>query len=31
MRHEQPDRTRRIAGLCGPAGALLFFAGDLLF
>jgi len=25
------DLTRRIAGLCGLAGALLFFAGDMFF
>lgn len=25
------DRARRITGLCGLAGALLFFAGDMLF
>jgi len=25
------DRNRRIAGLCGLAGALLFFVGDMLF
>jgi hypothetical protein len=31
MTHEQPDRIRRLAGLCGLAGALLFFAGDMLF
>jgi len=31
MTHEQPDRSRRIAGLCGLSGALLFFAGDMLF
>jgi hypothetical protein len=31
MPHHQPDHTRRIAGLCGLFGALLFFAGDMLF
>src|SRR5215475_8135755 len=25
------DRSHRIAGLCGIAGALLFFIGDMLF
>jgi len=28
---ESSDRTRRLAGLCGLAGALLFFVGDILF
>jgi len=31
MTHDQPDRIRRLAGLSGLAGALLFFAGDMLF
>ena len=31
MSHHQPDRIRRLAGLSGLAGALLFFAGDMLF
>jgi hypothetical protein len=31
MTHEHPDSTRRLAGLCGLAGALLFFVGDMLF
>jgi hypothetical protein len=31
MSHHQPDRVRRLAGLSGLAGALLFFAGDMLF
>jgi hypothetical protein len=31
MTQEQPDYVRRLAGLCGLAGALLFFAGDMLF
>jgi hypothetical protein len=31
MTHEQPDSIRRLAGLCGVIGALLFFAGDMLF
>jgi hypothetical protein len=31
MTQEQPDHVRRLAGLCGLAGALLFFAGDMLF
>lgn len=31
MTHEQPDCIRRLAGLCGLMGALLFFAGDMLF
>jgi uncharacterized glyoxalase superfamily protein PhnB len=28
---ESSDRTLRLAGLCGLAGALLFFLGDMLF
>ncbi|MGC2745736.1 MAG: DUF6796 family protein [Candidatus Angelobacter sp.] len=31
MRHESSDQLRRLAGLSGLAGALLFFAGDMLF
>ena len=31
MTPEQPDKTRRLTGLCGLTGALLFFAGDMLF
>jgi hypothetical protein len=31
MTHEQPDCMRRLAGLCGLIGALLFFAGDMFF
>jgi hypothetical protein len=31
MTLDQPGRIRRLAGLCGLAGALLFFAGDMLF
>jgi hypothetical protein len=31
MTSESSDRSRRLAGLCGLAGALLFFAGDMLF
>lgn len=31
MTNSSPDRTRRLTGLCGFAGALLFFAGDMLF
>src|ERR1035438_10285863 len=27
----QPDYIRRLGGLCGLAGALLFFAGDMFF
>jgi hypothetical protein len=27
----QPDHIRRVTGLCGVAGALLFFGGDMLF
>ena len=30
-KYEPSDRTRRFAGFCGLAGALLFFAGDMLF
>jgi hypothetical protein len=29
--HQPSDHIRRLAGLCGLAGALLFFAGDMLF
>jgi hypothetical protein len=31
VKHGQTDYIRRLAGLCGLAGALLFFAGDMLF
>ena len=31
MTQDQSTRIRRVAGLCGLAGALLFFAGDMLF
>lgn len=31
MAYAQTDYIRRLAGLCGLAGALLFFAGDMLF
>jgi hypothetical protein len=31
MTHDHPDHIRRLAGLCGLAGALLFFVGDMLF
>ena len=31
MISEQSELTRRLAGLCGLSGALLFFAGDMLF
>lgn len=31
MTYRQPDRPRRVAGLCGLFGALLFFAGDMFF
>lgn len=31
MKWESNDRARRLAGLSGLAGALLFFAGDMLF
>ena len=31
MKWESNDRTRRLTGLCGLAGALLFFVGDMLF
>jgi uncharacterized protein DUF6796 len=31
MAYTQPDNIRRLAGLCGLAGALLFFAGDMFF
>src|SRR5215472_9275656 len=31
MEWEASDRARRLAGLAGLAGALLFFAGDMLF
>lgn len=31
MRSESSDRVRRLAGVSGLAGALLFFAGDMLF
>ncbi|HEY6412302.1 MAG TPA: DUF6796 family protein [Edaphobacter sp.] len=31
MRTEASDRVRRLAGLTGFAGALLFFTGDMLF
>jgi hypothetical protein len=29
--YAQPDYLRRLGGLCGLAGALLFFAGDMFF
>src|SRR5215468_723042 len=31
MTPNSADRTRRVTGLCGLAGALLFFVGDMLF
>ncbi len=31
MEHDQSDRGRRCAGISGLGGALLFFAGDMLF
>jgi hypothetical protein len=31
MAFAQPDYVRRLGGLCGLAGALLFFAGDMFF
>lgn len=31
MKRSQPDDIRRVTGICGLAGALLFFAGDMLF
>jgi hypothetical protein len=31
MSHDEPDYIRRLAGLCGLFGALLFFSGDMLF
>jgi hypothetical protein len=31
MRSESSDQIRRLAGVSGIAGALLFFAGDMLF
>jgi hypothetical protein len=31
MRQESSDRARRLSGLSGFGGALLFFAGDMLF
>ena len=31
MGWESTNQIRRLAGLCGIAGALLFFAGDMLF
>jgi hypothetical protein len=31
MRHESSDQLRRLAGLSGLVGALLFFVGDMLF
>src|SRR5260370_32344442 len=31
MTWESSDGARRLGGLCGLAGALLFFVGDMLF
>ena len=31
MRSESSDQIRRLAGVSGIAGALLFFAGDMVF